>query len=307
MIEAIGLTKYYGPVPAIDGVSFRVEQGEILGFLGPNGAGKTTTMRILTGFMPPSAGTAIVAGHDISINPLEVKRRVGYMPENVPLYTEMIVRRFLLHVAEIKGVPRAARAAEVDDAVERCGLTAVAGRVIRNLSKGYRQRVGLAQALVGKPPVLILDEPTVGLDPAQIVEIRELIRRLASEHTVLLSTHILPEVAMLCQRVLIINRGRVVAEDSMANLAGAAGIDLEIEGDRSAVEQVLRGVPGVTEVHHQSGRHYVVRPAGTEDVSAAAARAVVAAGLGLIALRRRSRSLEDVFMEAVAVDAGEVR
>jgi ABC-2 type transport system ATP-binding protein len=307
MIEAQGLTKYYGTVPAIEGVSFRVEQGEILGFLGPNGAGKTTTMRILTGFMPSSAGTAVVAGYDIGNDPLEVKRRVGYMPENVPLYTEMVVWRFLQYVAEIKGVPRDARKAEVDEAIERCGLEAVANRVIRNLSKGYRQRVGLAQALVGKPPVLILDEPTVGLDPAQIVEIRELIRRLASEHTVLLSTHILPEVAMLCQRVLIIHRGRVVAEDTMANLAGAAGVDLDIEGPAANIEQVLRQVPEVAEARHQSGRHYFVRSHGQADPSAAVARAVVDAGFGLLSLRRRTRSLEDVFMEAIATEPGDVQ
>lgn len=307
MIEAIGLTKYYGLVPAIEGVSFRVERGEILGFLGPNGAGKTTTMRILTGFMPPSSGTAVVAEHDITDDSLEVRRRVGYMPENVPLYTEMVVRRFLSHVAEIKGVPRPARRAETDDVIDRCGLGSVAHRVIGNLSKGYRQRVGLAQALVGKPPVLILDEPTVGLDPAQIVEIRELIRRLAPEHTVLLSTHILPEVAMLCQRVLIINRGRVVAEDTMANLAGAAGVELEIEGPAGTVEQVLRQIPEVAEAYHQSGRHYVVRGAGAEDVRQAVARAVTGSGFGLLGMRPRTRSLEDVFMEAVSAEPGDAQ
>ena len=223
MIEVKGLTKLYGSIAAIRDVSFEVEQGEIIGFLGPNGAGKSTTMRVLTGYTPATSGTARIAGFYIDDDPIEVKRRVGYMPESVPLYGEMFVDSFLNYVAEIKNVPRRERRVEVDRVKERCGLSDMGKRIIRNLSKGYRQRVGLAQALVGNPPVLILDEPTVGLDPRQIVEIRHMIKDLAEEHTVLLSTHILPEVSMLCERVLIINKGRIVAQDTMKHLVGGKG------------------------------------------------------------------------------------
>lgn len=227
MIEVKGLTKYYGQLAAIEDVSFSVSKGQILGFLGPNGAGKTTTMRILTGYSPPSRGRAVVAGYEIAANPVEVKRRVGYLPENVPLYGEMLVSKFLEYVAAVKGVPRRGRRGEVGRVIERCGLKAVERRVCRNLSKGYRQRVGLAQALIGDPPVLILDEPTVGLDPRQIIEIRQVIKELGEDHTVLLSTHILPEVTMVCERVLIINQGRVAAECALANLARGTARSLE--------------------------------------------------------------------------------
>ena len=227
MIDVDGLTKYYGPIAAIDNVSFQVGSGEIVGFLGPNGAGKSTTMRVLTGFAPASRGTARVDGFEVHEHPIEVKRRVGYLPENVPLYEEMVVRAFLSYVAEVKGIGRSGRRAEVDRVMEHCGLTAMANRIIGHLSKGYRQRVGLAQALVGSPPVLVLDEPTVGLDPRQIVEIRNMIRELGREHTVLLSTHILPEVSMVCDRVIIINQGRIAAEDTMENLTRAGSRSLE--------------------------------------------------------------------------------
>ncbi len=227
MIEVEGLTKYYGAIAALDGVSFRVGQGGVTGFLGPNGAGKSTTMRILTGFVPASRGTARVAGYEVHTDPIEVKRRVGYLPERVPLYDEMPVNSFLRFVAEVKGVPRRQRRDEAGRVMERCGLTHMSRRLIGNLSKGFRQRVGLAQALVGSPPMIILDEPTVGLDPRQIIEIRQMIKDLGREHTVLLSTHILPEVSMVCERVLIINQGRLVAEDSMENLTGAGTRSLE--------------------------------------------------------------------------------
>ena len=223
MIAANGLTKFYGPTAAIRDVSFEIGQGEIVGFLGPNGAGKSTTMRILTGFSPASSGTAVIAGHDISKDPVAAKRNIGYLPESVPLYHEMVTRSFLAYAAEVKGVPRFKRSAEVGRVMERCGLSHMANRTIGHLSKGYRQRVGLAQALVGNPPVLILDEPTVGLDPKQIVEIRQMIKALAEDHTVLLSTHILPEVATICRRVLIINRGAIVAEGLMEDLTRKDG------------------------------------------------------------------------------------
>src|SRR6266508_54956 len=209
MIEVSGLRKVYGDRPAVDGITFSVGRGEILGFLGPNGAGKTTTMRVLTGYVAPTAGTARVAGFDVQENPIEVKRRIGYLPEHPPLYREMTVRPFLRFAATVRRVPRKDVGSRVDRAIERCGLQQVAGRVIGNLSKGYQQRVGLAQAILHEPDVLILDEPTVGLDPSQIREIRQLIKSFAGLHTVILSTHILAEVTMTCSRVLIINEGRI--------------------------------------------------------------------------------------------------
>ncbi len=219
MIEVKDLSKSFGERRALKGISFRVEKGEILGFLGPNGAGKTTTMRILTGFMPPTSGTAIVAGFDVVRDPREVKRRIGYLPEHPPLYKEMSVRSYLAFVARIKGVPRKNLASAVESALERCGLTEVKGRLIGNLSKGFQQRVGLAQAIVHSPEVMILDEPTVGLDPRQILKIRNLILSFRGEKTVILSTHIIPEVEKLCDRVAIINEGKIVALDHRARLA----------------------------------------------------------------------------------------
>ncbi len=231
MIEAQGLTKRYGELTALDGVSFSVQPGEVVGFLGPNGAGKTTTMRILTGFLPASDGTASIDGHDIFAEPLEARRAVGYLPESPPLYPEMSVQGYLRYVTKIKDVPRANRAAAIDRAIERCGLGDVQRRVIGTLSKGYRQRVGLAQAIVHDPAVLILDEPTVGLDPIQIREIRNLISTLASERpgekarTVVLSTHILPEVEAICRRVMIINGGRKVVDSPLAELRSGGSLE----------------------------------------------------------------------------------
>jgi ABC-2 type transport system ATP-binding protein len=224
MIEARGLTKRYGEVLAVDSVSFSVQRGEVVGFLGPNGAGKTTTMRMLTGFVPPTDGSASIAGHDIFSDPLAARRAVGYLPETPPLYPEMTVTSYLRYVAIIKDVPRARRREAIARAMERCALTEVRGRVIGTLSKGFRQRVGLAQAIVHDPPVLILDEPTVGLDPVQIAEIRGLIRELASgsgdsQHTVVLSTHIMAEVSAICRRVILINEGKKTVDASLEELA----------------------------------------------------------------------------------------
>jgi gliding motility-associated transport system ATP-binding protein len=223
MIEATNLSKRYGDIVAVDGVSFRVERGEVVGFLGPNGAGKTTTMRMLTGFLPPTDGSARIAGHDIFDEPLEARRAVGYLPESPPLYPEMTVNSYVDYVARIKDVPRRARRAAVAQAIERCGLSEVSKRVIGTLSKGFRQRVGLAQAIVHEPPVLILDEPTIGLDPIQIGEIRDLIAELAAgqgaaQHTVILSTHILPEVVAICRRVVMINEGRKTVDAPLDEL-----------------------------------------------------------------------------------------
>lgn len=304
MIEANHLTKVYASVTAVRDVSFHVEPGEIIGFLGPNGAGKSTTMRILTGFTSATSGVAKVAGFHIEDHPLEVKRRVGYMPENVPAYGEMVVGSFLRYVAEVKGVERRRVSSEVDRVMERCGLREMGSRVVRNLSKGYRQRLGLAQALLGNPPVLILDEPTSGLDPRQIVEIRRLIKSLAPEHTVLLSTHILPEVSMVCERVIIINRGRIVAQDTMHNLAGGDTETIEVEATGVTDEIVprLRGIDGVTAVETLGNGRYRVQSARGVDVRPHVVQALSAKECGLVGVQRKARTLEDVFVEVVASD-----
>src|SRR6266516_4629259 len=240
MIEVEGLTKRYGPTLAVSEVSFEVRKGEVLGFLGPNGAGKTTTMRVITGYLPPSAGKVRVAGVDVVEEPLEAKRHTGYLPENPPVYPDMTVVEYLAFVARVKGLPRGEVKKRVDEVSEKCAITDVRERQIGKLSKGYRQRVGLAQALIHNPDVLILDEPTAGLDPKQIIETRERIRGFAGQHTVVLSTHILPEVSMTCGRVVIINKGRVVAEDTPENLThrlqGAATVRLEVRGDSPDLE-----------------------------------------------------------------------
>ena len=304
MIEAKKLTKYYGQIAAIEDVTFHIGKGEIVGFLGPNGAGKTTTMRILTGFSPATRGTATIAGFHIDDDPVEVKRRVGYMPENVPFYGEMLVESFLRYVAEVKGIPRKERRGAVGKAMERTGLGHMGKRIVRNISKGYRQRLGLAQALIGEPPVLILDEPTVGLDPKQIVDVRQMIKDLANDHTVLLSTHILPEVAMICERVLIINRGRIVAQDSMSNLTSAETASLEVEalGNAGAVEDALRRTSGVRNVVCEEKNRYVIQTEG--DSREAVARALSGGGLRLVGLRQRSRTLEEIFVDVVSADEG---
>uniref|UniRef100_A0A832A1R1 ATP-binding cassette domain-containing protein n=1 Tax=Desulfacinum infernum TaxID=35837 RepID=A0A832A1R1_9BACT len=305
MIEAHGLTKWYGPVPAIQDVSFEIAKGEVVGFLGPNGAGKSTTIRILTCFMPPTAGSATVDGLDCLENSLEVRRRIGYLPENVPLYNEMTVRRFLSFIAQVKGVPWKDIRREVDRVTEVCGLDSVRNRIIGNLSKGFRQRVGLAQALVNNPPVLILDEPTIGLDPTQIVEIRKLIQDLREDHTVLLSSHILPEVAQICQRVLIINKGRLVATDTpgalTAQLQKSAKIRLTVSGDGTGLAASLRRLDGVLHVHTEPGDPFqvVVETDRSRDLRPTLARTAVHAGVDLLELKTVDLSLEDIFMHLV--------
>lgn len=308
MIDVSGLTKVYGGITAVRDLSFRVEKGEIIGFLGPNGAGKSTTMRILTGFTSATHGIAKVAGFHVEDHPIEVKRRIGYMPENVPAYGEMLVSSFLRYVAAVKAVPRAEIKKEVDRVMEHSGLRDMANRIVRNLSKGYRQRLGLAQALIGNPPVLVLDEPTAGLDPKQIVDIRQLIKGLAPDHTVLLSTHILPEVAMVCERVIIINRGQIVAQDTMHNLTGGDVESLEVEalGITETVAARLSGVDGATKVERLGhGKYRVLSPRGT-DVRGAIVQALAGEECKLVGVQRKGRTLEDVFVEAVAADRGGV-
>jgi len=306
MIEVQHLTKRYGPFTAVDDVSFRVEKGEILGFLGPNGAGKTTTMRILTGYMPATDGHAVVAGYDLLTHPIEAKRRIGYLPEIPPLYPDMTVREYLTFVAQIKtsGLSKPDRAMRVDHVMKRTHVDDMADRHCGKLSKGYRQRVGLAQALIHDPDVLILDEPTAGLDPKQIIETRELIRSLAGDHTIVLSTHILPEVAQTCQRVVIINKGRGVAVDTPDNLthqlAGAATLYVLIDGseDASAALAAVPGVEQVTEIErHGPAVGYEIEAGPHHDIRRDVARAVVDRGWGLLELRPLRMSLEEIFLQ----------
>jgi ABC-2 type transport system ATP-binding protein len=309
MIEVSGISKVYGGRSVVDGVTFSVSKGEILGFLGPNGAGKTTTMRILTGFVPPTAGTAKVAGFDVQQDPIEVKRRIGYLPEHPPLYREMIVRSFLRFVATIRGVPRAQIAARVDRAIERCGLSSVAGRLIGLLSKGFQQRVGLAQAILHEPDVLILDEPTVGLDPSQIREIRQVIRGFAGEHTVILSTHILAEVTMTCSRVLIINDGRIAAEDTLAGLEARAGrtrrIGLRVARAGDGVAAQIQAIPGVLAVRREEGKDgaFLIETDGAHDLREEIAGRAVGQGWGLLELRPITLTLEDIFIRIIRGEA----
>jgi ABC-2 type transport system ATP-binding protein len=313
VIEVQHVTKRYGRVTAVDDVSFRVERGEILGFLGPNGAGKTTTMRILTGYMPASEGKALVAGYDVFTHPLEAKRRTGYLPETPPLYPDMTVREYLDFVARIKAVPSAERKTRVAGVMERTRVADMAERHCSKLSKGYRQRVGLAQALIHNPDVLILDEPTAGLDPKQIIETRELIRSLAGDHTIVLSTHILPEVAQTCQRVVIINKGRVVAVDTpqglTARLQGAETMYLQVDAGGEDAGPALAAVPGVMRVLPSdtpgaSGGFEVESDRGT-DVRRELARTVVNRGWGLLELRPMRMSLEEIFLQVTTDETAE--
>ena len=315
MIEVDQLTKTYGQKAAIQDVTFSAERGEILGLLGPNGAGKSTTMRVLTGFFPPTSGTARIDGYDVVEDSLEVRRRIGYLPENVPLYTDMSVRAYLDFVARVKDVRQ--RQDSIDWSMDAARVDHVADTIIGKLSKGYRQRVGLAQALIGDPEVLILDEPTVGLDPNQIIETRQLIKALGGDRTIILSTHILPEVSMVCNKVVIINRGTVVAVDTpealTRQLSGADRVALTVRGPATEVENKLKRVKGVIGA--------IARPSGTKgtvlvDVDAEAgrdvreqlAKEVIGSGWGLLELKSQSLSLEDIFLQLTTTeeDAGYV-
>jgi ABC-2 type transport system ATP-binding protein len=305
LIEVQGLTRFYADRPAIQDLTFSVPRGQVLGFLGPNGAGKSTTMRILTGYLGPSSGTATVAGFDVVEHSLEARRHIGYLPETTPLYNEMRVAGFLDMMCRLRGVPASRRRARVDGAVEACGLTDRRDEVIGRLSRGLRQRVGLAQAIVHDPEVLILDEPTAGLDPAQTRETRELITMLGKEHTVVLSSHILPEVAATCERVLIINHGKLIADDTPGNLArsvaggGGVVIEMVVQGEGAEIERrlgVLPGVDAVTVSAAGDGVWRVVVKSSKADMRDELARAIVQAGFGLQELQTRTLSLEDVFL-----------
>lgn len=299
MIRVSGLTKDYGTRRAVDNLTFEVEQGEILGFLGPNGAGKTTTMRILSGYMPPTEGEATVAGYDVVADSIEVRRRVGYLPETVPLYTDMTVFDYLKFMADLRHLPNAKD--RIDNTLEMVDMEDRAGGYIGNLSKGLRQRVGLAQALLHRPEVLILDEPTIGLDPGQVVDVRNMIREIGKERTVLLSTHILSEAQQLCDRVLILNKGRIAAEDTPANLqASLIGSErgmLRVRGEAEDLVEVIDKVKGISSVQSKEEGVLEFQVAPGQDVRAEVARVTIKAGYDLLEMRPIGMSLEDIFLQ----------
>ena len=310
MIEARGLTKYYGDFPAIEDVSFTAEPGEVIGFLGPNGAGKTTTMRIITGFTPPTAGTAIVAGHDVQEEPIAARAAIGYLPETVPLYTDMTVREYLHYMGELRGMRKARIRSRVDDVFGLCRLEEYTDSLISKLSKGYRQRVGIAQAILHEPPVLVLDEPTIGIDPRQVVETRQIIRGLGGDHTVILSTHILPEVSMVCDRILIIHEGRIVvmdtAEQLSARLGGVSRVVMDVRGPREQIQKALAQVEGVVEVSlsDAGGRQqFVIECSPNQgDLRVELAKRVAENGWGLVEMRAMGLSLEEIFLRLTTED-----
>jgi ABC-2 type transport system ATP-binding protein len=310
VIEVQHLTKRYGAVAAVSDVSFSVGAGEILGFLGPNGAGKTTTMRIITGYMPATEGVVTVAGHDVFSAPIEAKKRTGYLPETPPLYPDMSVRDYVTFVARIKGVPSREIRSRVDDVMKKTNIADMASRQCGKLSKGYKQRVGLAQALIHNPDVLVLDEPTAGLDPKQIIEARQLITHLGGNHTVVLSTHILPEVSQTCNRVVIIAKGKVVAVDTPANLTarlrGNETMFLQVHASGADVAPALAAIAGVTRVKAEPGEHGLtaieVDSAQGHDVRRELAAAVITNGWGLLELRPMRMSLEDIFLSLTTDD-----
>jgi ABC-2 type transport system ATP-binding protein len=314
MITVNGLTKRYAHTTAVDQISFSVKQGQIVGFLGPNGAGKTTTMRMLTCFLTPTSGTATVAGFDILEHPLEVKKRIGYLPETPPVYPEMRIAEYLSFVGQLKGLSGADLRARVDYACERCAVADVRNKIIGKLSKGYRQRVGLAQAIIHNPDVLILDEPTAGLDPKQINETRDLIKSLAGDHTIILSTHILPEVSQTCEQVIIINKGKIVATDSVSNLQQRArtgeSVLVEVAGrngslDPAAVQRKLEQIAGVSRVVSKADgqKRVIFEVEANKTVRGDVARAVVESGWDLNELRPAALSLEEIFLQLTGTEA----
>jgi ABC-2 type transport system ATP-binding protein len=312
LIEVQDLTKTFGERTAVDHISFAVNKGEILGFLGPNGAGKTTTMRMLTSFMPATSGTARIAGFDVFDNSLEVRRHIGYLPENPPVYPDMTVESYLDFVARIKGVPAEKRTQRVTDALEKTNIADKRDELIKRLSRGYKQRVGLAQALVHDPDVIILDEPTVGLDPKQIIEVRHLIKNLAGSHTIVLSTHILPEVSMTCDRVVIINKGKIAAVDTPQNLTsqlkGGQRIRVEVQASEQPLREVLAQIPGASRVQIEAAPltgHVLatIEAAEGKDIRSAIAARIVEKGWPLFELKGVSLSLEDIFLELTTDDA----
>ncbi|MDD3887355.1 MAG: ATP-binding cassette domain-containing protein [Patescibacteria group bacterium] len=306
MIKVENLTKTYADFKALDGVSFEVQKGEIIGFLGPNGAGKTTTMRILTGFFPPTSGKVEIDGFDVFNDPVEVRKRIGYLPENTPLYQDMEVYSFLRYIAELKDVEPEKKNQHIKNIMERCGISHMKNEIISRLSKGYKQRVGLAQALIGDPKVLILDEPTIGLDPKQIIEIRNLIKELGKEKTIILSTHILPEVAVTCSRVIIINEGKIVAEDTPDNLenkvSGVAKVIVTVRGGSpDLIKTRLQGINGVSNVtvikNHAGLTDLSIQSEKDVDVRDKVSSIIVQNNWGLIEMHRETLGLEEIFLK----------
>lgn len=309
MIEAEHLTKYYGPFKAIEDVSFSIGKGEVVGFLGPNGAGKTTTMRILCGFFPPSEGTARVAGYDILRNSLQARSHIGYLPETVPLYRDMTVEAYLRFFGKIRGMPRRGLESRVKEVMGLCRIDGYAKTQVGRLSKGYRQLVGVAQAVLHEPDVLILDEPTIGIDPRQVVQIRQLIKDLGREHTVILSSHILHEISIICERVMIMHQGRIVAVDRTENLSerlkGSQRIELEVRGPAAEIRVRLSAVQGVFKVTDQGEadqRQYVVECAPGQEIRDELASAVVSGGFSLLGLKATEMSLEEIFIHLTDKD-----
>ncbi len=307
MIEVESITKRYGSLVAIKDVSFTVEKGEVVGFLGPNGAGKTTTLKIITCYMPPTEGRVRVDGIDCLEDSLAVRKRLGYLPESVPLYKEMTVGRFLRFVAESKGVDGKQRNKEIDRVVDTCGLSSVKNRIIAHLSKGYRQRVGIAQALINDPPILIFDEPTIGLDPSQIIEIRQLIKNLGEEKTIILSSHILPEVSQVCQKVIIINKGKVIATETPANLTSqlqkSTRIVLQIKSDSQPIDSIiekLSNIPGVLNISRDDhDETLIVETDQSKDLRPQISRTVIENNCDLLEIKLQDFSLEDIFLQLV--------
>lgn len=302
MIKVQDLSKSYGGITAIQSLNFEIKKGEVVGFLGPNGAGKSTTMKIITGFMAPTSGKAIVGGFDVFENPIEVKKKIGYLPETPPVYGDMTVKDYLTYVADLKGVDKSKKNLAVATAIEKTNLGSVEKRLIQNLSKGFKQRVGIAQALVSDPDVLILDEPTVGLDPKQVSEIRDLIQQLKGQHTIVLSTHILPEVQATCERIIIINKGHIVAQDTLANLAnlksGSRKVNLKVRKHKAEAMAALSGVSGVLKVAQGvSEKDYVIDAQENEEVIERIAAEVIQSGLGLLEISSAKADLEDIFLK----------
>lgn len=302
MIEVKELCKDYGNLRAIENVTFSIKKGDVVGFLGPNGAGKSTTMKIITGFMAPSSGSAAIAGFDVFENPIEVKKRIGYLPEVPPVYSDMYVRDYLRYVAKLKQVDNQKINSFVDRAIEKTNLNAVANRLIHNLSKGFKQRVGIAQAIVSDPEVLILDEPTVGLDPKQVAEIRDLIKELKGQHTIILSTHILPEVQATCERVVIINKGKIVAQDTIQNLStleqGQGKIFVRLRKEVQDLGALLKDVAGVLDVDSGANKkEWKIGYKGDDEIIDQLSAKIVSNGLGLIELSPSKVDLEDVFLK----------
>jgi len=315
MIEVQNLTKYYGSVVGVKDLSFTVQKGEIVGFLGPNGAGKSTTMNIITGYIPPTEGTVKVCGYDIMEEPIEVKKRIGYLPELPPLYFDMTVIDYLNFVSELKKANKKTRESQISDIMEMVGITEVKERLIKNLSKGYKQRVGLAQALIGKPEVLVLDEPTIGLDPKQIIEIRKLIKALGKEHTVILSSHILSEVSAICERIIIIHKGEIAAVDTPDNLSKSFGkitkIQTTISGPKNPVLGYIKEIYGVKYVNSIGEKEkdvvtYVIESDKDVDVRRPLFFAMAKAGYPIIELKSMGMTLEEVFLQVVTEDGKEV-